>query len=82
MGKPAMKADKMMHMKDCMEDEMEEDMDMMVMKKMPMVHGHPMMLLAHAYVPWQCYDRAFSPREALMHGTLFPELWGVYPIPE
>lgn len=40
------------------------------------------MLLAHAYVPWQRYERAFSPREALMKGTLFPELWGVYPIPK
>lgn len=39
------------------------------------------LLLAHAYVPWQKYERAFSPREALMKGTLFPELWGVYPIP-
>jgi hypothetical protein len=40
------------------------------------------MVLAHSYVPWQTYDQAFSPREALMKGTLFPELWGVYPIPE
>lgn len=40
------------------------------------------MVLAHAYVPWQYYDRAFCPQEALMKGTLFPELWGVYPIPE
>lgn len=40
------------------------------------------MLLAHSYVPWQSYEQAFSPREALMKGTLFPELWGVYPIPE
>ncbi|BBB90701.1 MAG TPA: spore coat associated protein CotJA [Methylomusa anaerophila] len=39
-------------------------------------------ILAHAYVPWQCYETAFSPCEALMKGTLFPELWGVYPIPE
>jgi hypothetical protein len=40
------------------------------------------MVLAHAYVPWQRYTRAFCPEEALMKGTLFPELWGVYPIPE
>lgn len=38
--------------------------------------------LAHAYVPWQVYCQAFPPREALMKGTLFPELWGVYPIPK
>lgn len=38
-------------------------------------------ILAHAYVPWQCYTKAFSPCEALMKGTLFPELYGVYPIP-
>lgn len=42
---------------------------------------HPV-VLAHAYVPWQCYTEAFSPPEALMKGTLFPELWGVYPIPK
>lgn len=40
------------------------------------------MQLAHAYVPWQYYDKAFSPHEALMKGTLFPELYGVYPIPK
>ena len=39
------------------------------------------MMLAHAYVPWQQYEQAFCPQEALMKGTLFPELWGVYPIP-
>ena len=39
-------------------------------------------ILAHAYVPWQCYTNAFTPSEALMKGTLFPELWGVYPIPK
>ncbi len=36
------------------------------------------MLLAHSYVPWQYYDKAFSPKEALMKGTLFPELYGPY----
>lgn len=40
------------------------------------------MVLAHAYVQWQHYQKAFCPEEALMKGTLFPELWGVYPIPE
>lgn len=39
-------------------------------------------LLAHAYVPWQTYEKAFTPPEALMKGTLFPELWGVYRIPK
>ena len=39
------------------------------------------MKLAHAYVPWQHYDEAFNPHEALMKGTLFPELYGVYAIP-
>lgn len=38
-------------------------------------------LLAHAYVPWQCYTKAFSPQEALKKGTLFPELYGLYPLP-
>ena len=39
-------------------------------------------MLAHSYVPWQSYDDAFSPQEALMRGTLFPELFGVYKIPK
>lgn len=38
--------------------------------------------LAHSYVPWQTYEKAFTPPEALMKGTLFPELWGVYKIPK
>lgn len=87
---PAMKKGKMMYMEECQDDEMDEGMGggmdcMDDMKKMVMTHEHPMpmdLLLAHSYVPWQCYDKAFSPREALMRGTLFPELWGVYPIPE
>lgn len=37
---------------------------------------------AHDYVPWQTYEKAFTPPEALMKGTLFPELWGVYRIPK
>lgn len=40
------------------------------------------MMLAHAYVPWQYYEKAFCPEEALMRGTLFPELYGVYRIPK
>ena len=43
---------------------------------------HSGMKLAHSYVPLQYYDKAFSPHEALMKGTLFPELYGVYPIPK
>jgi hypothetical protein len=39
------------------------------------------MQLAHSYVPWQFYETAFSPQEALMRGTLFPELYGVYEPP-
>ena len=40
------------------------------------------MQLAHSYVLWQTYEKAFTPPEALMKGTLFPELWGVYKIPK
>ena len=40
------------------------------------------MMLAHAYVPWQRYTEAFSPKEALRKGTLFPCLYGAYPIPK
>lgn len=43
--------------------------------------GNPMRL-AHSYVPWQRYNLAFSPQEALMKGTLFPELYGVYTPPQ
>lgn len=42
----------------------------------------PDMKLAHSYVLWQHYDNAFSPQEALMKGTLFPELYGVYTPPK
>lgn len=65
----------------------DEDMDYMDSGEMAM--GQSMasetcmpMMLAHAYVPWQFYENAFCPQEALMKGTLFPELWGVYPIPD
>jgi hypothetical protein len=37
--------------------------------------------LAHAYVPWQFYEKAFNPAEALKKGTLFPELYGPYKPP-
>lgn len=50
---------------------------------MPMEdHGCNAMLLAHSYVPWQSYNAAFGPQEALMKGTLFPELYGVYMPPK
>lgn len=74
-----------------MDEMMEMDEMPMMKKKMCMETmeeycepktGMPDMVLAHAYVPWQFYDKAFSPREALAKGTLFPSLWGVYPIPE
>jgi hypothetical protein len=39
-------------------------------------------LLAHSYTPWQFYKKAYSPATALMKGTLFPELYGVYRIPK
>lgn len=45
-------------------------------------YGNGKMMLAHAYVRWQHYDEAFSPQEALKKGTLFPELYGAYPIPK
>ncbi len=79
-------------MDECMDEAMEDDMPEMCKddrekipkkwkKGMTMVMTREM-VLAHAYVPWQQYDNAFSPREALMKGTLFPELFGVYPIPD
>lgn len=37
---------------------------------------------AHVYMPGQIYRKSFAPKEALVKGTLFPELWGVYPIPD
>jgi hypothetical protein len=83
------------HMSGSMSQEMDMEMDMeMEMEEMQQMPGHKMhhmhgmhhmhegMQLAHSYVPWQCYEQAFCPREALMKGTLFPELFGVYPIPE
>lgn len=75
----------------CDIDEMDEDMDEMEDMENMKMH-HPMgemgahfpecIQLAHSYVPWQTYEKAFTPPEALMKGTLFPELWGVYRIPK
>jgi hypothetical protein len=64
---------------DCLDDEMEKPMYDACMDMDGCTEG---MVLAHSYVPWQYYRKAFCPEEALMKGTLFPELWGVYPIPE
>lgn len=60
---------------------LEDDYEMEMEESVTMQGGIPM-ILAHSYVPWQYYDKAFSPQEALIKGTLFPELWGVYPIPD
>ncbi len=38
--------------------------------------------MAHAYVPWQHYGETFCPEQAFDAGTLFPDLYGVYPIPQ
>lgn len=34
--------------------------------------------LAQAYVPFQYFTKSFPPAEALMRGTLFPELYKPY----
>lgn len=36
--------------------------------------------LARAYVPIQVMSRVYDPKEALKHGTLFPELYQPYRI--
>lgn len=36
--------------------------------------------LARAYVPIQYMHKVYNPREALKHGTLFPELYQPYEI--
>lgn len=36
--------------------------------------------LARAYVPIQVMSRVYDPKEALKHGTLFPELYQLYRI--
>ncbi|MCK4257628.1 MAG: spore coat associated protein CotJA [Halanaerobiales bacterium] len=35
--------------------------------------------LARAYVRVQKYDKQYSPEDALMKGTIFPELYRPYP---
>lgn len=69
-------------MKHCFEEEMCMDTQYPCEEMAMGKHGMPEnIMLAHAYVPWQRYEEAFNPKEALMKGTLFPELYGVYPIP-
>lgn len=62
------------------QDDIEETETEHIMHKP--VQEHCAYILAHSYVPQQIYHRVFSPEEALMKGTIFPELWGVYPIPD
>lgn len=38
------------------------------------------MQLARAYVPIQYMNKVYDPKEALEHGTLFPELYQPYKI--
>lgn len=38
----------------------------------------PCVMLANAYVPYQCYVKGFPAPEALDKGTLFPELYQPY----
>jgi hypothetical protein len=42
----------------------------------------PCVMFAHAYVPDQPYVGFFPLHEALMKGTIFPNLYGVYPVPK
>jgi len=45
--------------------------------RVPYMYSHPMwrkVELAEAYIPYQWYTTSFSPMEALMAGTMFPEL--------
>ena len=74
---PAMRKDKMRGGEECDVEPLGEADGRPEMRCFP-----DCILLAHAYVPWQVYNQAFCPREALMKGTLFPELFGVYPIPQ
>lgn len=86
---PPEEMEKMHEMEDMEDMHMDMHMDMCeepeeMHKHMMHMHGHMMhknMRLAHSYVLWQCYHKAFSPCEALNKGTLFPELFGVYKLP-
>lgn len=39
----------------------------------------PQARLAQSYVIWQRYGPIFSPAEALNKGTIFPDLYSLYP---
>lgn len=72
---------------DDLDDDIDHDMDMCDVEDRECASDMDVdlpdcIMLAHSYVPWQYYERAFSPSEALVKGTLFPELWGAYPIPK
>ena len=43
----------------------------------PVIHI-PEMRYAQAYVPFQQFGTTFTPEKALMHGTVFPELFMPY----
>ena len=38
----------------------------------------PQMQFAQAYVPFQAFNEIFPPDKAVMHGTVFPELYQPY----
>lgn len=46
-----------------------------------LIQQWPYKRVGYAYVPVQSYGRVFNPRDALLHGTLFPILvipWNKY----
>lgn len=40
------------------------------------------LMFAHTVIPVQNYTKAYTPDVAIKKGTLFPELWCVYPVPK
>ena len=47
-----------------------------------MQYSHEAQQLARAYIPFQKLGELFTPECALLHGTLFPELFQPYNEPE
>ncbi|MBO8170153.1 MAG: spore coat associated protein CotJA [Thermoanaerobacteraceae bacterium] len=45
-------------------------------------YPYPWLDLAEAYVIWQELGELYPLEEALMKGTIFPELWRPYPYPQ
>jgi len=41
----------------------------------PKIETSKDMVLAMAYVPWQCFGNVLEPDQALKKGTMFPELY-------